>query len=155
MKHIKMTLSMVARSACTTVASAIEEYAAETDWLAAGTIGSTFACSGPGSGWQKNFDVNDYAERALSDDFGATHYIDSSDGRVAESEGDGIAWSDESMVELVAPDAEDACDNLEALKAMVSEIGTHDDLTDMGEWKALRDSLRAGADIFDDVEVLA
>lgn len=69
------------------ISAAIEAKAQESDAIASGIIGPSFACSGPGSGWQKNFDVADYAERALASDYGATSYIDSSDGTMAELAG--------------------------------------------------------------------
>lgn len=78
---MKLSISHIADHG--TIAATIEAIAAEHDSIASGIIGPSFACSGPGSGWQQNYGVSDYAKRALSGDYGASSYIDSSDGTEA------------------------------------------------------------------------
>lgn len=92
------------------ISAAIEAKAQESDAIASGIIGPSFACSGPGSGWQKNFDTSDYAERALASDYGSTSYIDSSDGTMAELAGiqeiEGCQGIDEGDTVLIIREAE-------------------------------------------------
>lgn len=65
--------------------------------------GHTFATSGPGIGWTRNFDCNDYAQAALDMGFLA---IDSDDGRITDvsddwewdNTSDDWEWSPESVV---------------------------------------------------------
>ncbi|OJY94413.1 MAG: hypothetical protein BGP25_05325 [Lysobacterales bacterium 63-13] len=74
----------------------------EHDLYASGDLGGpTFATSGPGLGWSRQFDAMDYAGRALSDEYGAAGYIDAADGRMATlcDEGE-IEWTDQSVVSL-------------------------------------------------------
>lgn len=151
MKNLQITLRDISRA--DSISAAIEEKASESDWLASGVIGQTFACSGPGSGWQQNFDVSDYAARALDDECGATHYIDSADGRVATLDADGdVEWTDDSMVTLVCPSIEDAFDEgyRDEFRAMVAALSDHDH--DAEAWGALRDSLREGGELADLIE---
>lgn len=78
---MKITLSHIVEHG--SISAAIEALCKESDTVASGVIGSSFSCSGPGSGWQRNCDVTDYAARALAGDYGAEGYIDSSDGTEA------------------------------------------------------------------------
>lgn len=136
---MKITISDVGNNNHS-IDEAIEAWAEESDTTASGVIGSSFSTSGPGSGWTKNHDVNDYAARALDDDYGAAQYVDSSDGRVATLDDEGaMSWTDESAVELVCPDEEDALANPKALRAMVEALSTstHTDESDMAKWKEL------------------
>jgi hypothetical protein len=80
---MKITIEHVAENG-NSVSAAIEAACTDHDSIASGVIGPSFATSGPGSGWQRNYDASDYAERALSGDYGASSYIDSSDGWEAE-----------------------------------------------------------------------
>lgn len=78
---MKLSISHIADHG--TIAATIEAIAADHESIASGIIGPSFSCSGPGSGRQQNFGVSDYAKRALSGDYGASSYIDSSDGTEA------------------------------------------------------------------------
>ncbi len=121
------------------VKKAILDYCEESDCVASGSCGPTFVCSGPGSGWQQNFDVNDFAARALSDDYGATSYVDSDDGREATKDEDGeIVWSDDSVVKLLVPSEEEAKENPEALLDMAEALlYYHSPASDKSGWRAL------------------
>jgi len=108
---MKITIEQVAEAG-NNVASAIEAACKDHESIASGVIGPSFACSGPGSGWQRNYDVSDYAKRALSDDYGTSSYIDCSDGWEATLDEDGdVAWSEESVIELVCPSLEEAMES--------------------------------------------
>ena len=114
------------RNITASISTMIEEYAKESDSVASGVIGPSFSCSGPGSGWQKHHDVNDYAERALSDDYGALSYIDSSDGREATLEDGEVVWSAESVVEIELPTVEQALEDMatwEIIKKEAADYG--------------------------------
>lgn len=114
------------RNITASISTMIEEYAKESDSVASGVIGPSFSCSGPGSGWQKNHDVTDYAERALSDDYGALSYIDSSDGRKATLQDGEVVWSAESVVEIELPTVEQALEDMatwEIIKKEAADYG--------------------------------
>lgn len=117
------------------------------DYLASGTVGPSFACSGPGSGWQRNFGASDYAERALSDEVGAAGYVDASDGRLAtlDDEGD-VVWTDDSVVYLIAPTAEETDDDPETAQAMVDAIDSEHCVEGDGDWRLVRALLRVSED---------
>lgn len=86
------------------ISAAIEAKCEASDCIASGVIGPAFSTSGPGSGWSCQYGVRDYAERALADDYGATSYIDSSDGREATlNESGKVVWSEDSEVEIIMP----------------------------------------------------
>lgn len=83
-----------------TIAKAIEVYCQESDEYATGRIGPDFATSGPGSGWSIQFDTQDFAARALDDEYGAIAYVDDEDGTVARLSEEGeVVWSEESEVD--------------------------------------------------------
>ena len=148
MQTIKINISDVVMSD-NSVTSAIHAYAKESDAIASGVVGQSFATSGPGAGWSKQYDESDYAQRALgdSDDGGARYYLDADDGRVAELDASGdVVWSDESMICLVCPDTDDATEYPDALRAMAAALSTHADHSPMSEWRALAKSLRAATD---------
>ena len=113
------------RNITASISTMIEEYAKESDSVASGVIGPSFSCSGPGSGWQTNHDVTDYAERALSDDYGALSYIDSSDGREATLEDGEVVWSEESVVEIELPTVEQALEDMETWKIIKKEAANY------------------------------
>ncbi len=138
---MKITLEQVAENG-NSVSSAIEAACNAHDSIASGMIGPSFACSGPGSGWQRNYDVSDYAERALADDYGASSYIDSGDGREATLDEDGeLEWSDESVIELVCPTLEQAMENRGAYDAMSEALTIHCAETDMDAWETLEEHI--------------
>lgn len=113
------------------ISAAIEARAKDSDSIASGIIGPSFSCSGPGSGWQKNHDVSDYAERALMDDYGAASYIDSDDGREATLDEDGdVVWSDECEVEIEMPSTEEALGMPEAFANMAQDINNYEGQTE-------------------------
>lgn len=142
------------RSADNSVSQAIEKFCSESDEVASGVIGPSFSASGPGPGWSRQHDACDFAARALADDFGARSYVDSADGREAtlDDEGD-VVWSDESVVELVVPDEDDALAHPEALAAMVGALRTHSAESDIPAWEKLVGSIRAAADALSGLEV--
>jgi proteasome lid subunit RPN8/RPN11 len=125
------------RNITASIGFSIEEHARESDTVASGIVGPTFSCSGPGSGWQKNHDVTDYAARALSDDYGALCYIDSSDGRKATLEDGEVVWSEESVVKIELPTVEQALEDMETWEIIKKEAAHYgsdqceiDDLAD-------------------------
>lgn len=133
---MNISLKTIAKLSATSIADAIEKIAQESDTIASGIIGPSFATSGPGSGWSKQFDETDYAKRALADDFGAASYIDSADGREAtlDSEGD-VEWSDESVVEIEMPSLEDALENPDEFAILAKDAASYG--ADAEEWEAL------------------
>lgn len=84
--HVSIDLSDVVKHGG--VEQAILAWASESDDTSSGVIGSSFSCSGPGSGWQKNHDASDYAARALDAGYGAMYYLDEADGRLAKMDGE-------------------------------------------------------------------
>lgn len=138
---MKITLEQVAENG-NSVSSAIEAACKEHNSIASGVIGSSFSTSGLGSGWSKQHDVSDYARRALADDYGASSYIDSSDGREATLDEDGeLEWSDESVIELVCPSLEEAMEWPDAAQAMLDGLTTHCDQTDLDAWETLEEHM--------------
>lgn len=137
------------------VRQAILDYCAESDKVASGEIGPTFSCSGPGSGWQRNHDENDYAARALADDFGAASYVDCDDGREATLDDDGdVVWSDQSVVELVCPDDEDALANPDELANMATAlINYHAHASENKQWQSLLLRIRQAANKIEDIDL--
>lgn len=107
---IQLTIKDIIRSE--TIESAIVDYCKEDHAIASGVIGSSFSTSGPGGGWSRQHSVSDYARRALSDEYGACYYVDSSDGTMAtledeDDEDSDIVWTDESVVSIELPSIED------------------------------------------------
>lgn len=124
------------------IAAAILHACAVDDEIASGTIGPSFACSGPGSGWQVDYDVTDYAERALSDSEeygGALGYIDADDGRMASLDDDGnVEWTDESVVELTAPDDDEIDQDRELVALMLEALEKGQCIEGDGDWDRVR-----------------
>lgn len=149
---IKIDLSDVV--AAGSVESAILAFAENSDEYASGTIGSSFSTSGPGAGWSKTHDSSDFAERALDDEYGALYYVDSEDGRVASKDADGdITWSDESEIELVCPEIEDAIESpKEAAEMAQAVIDTHGAESDKDDWRKLVKAIKEAAEAFDDID---
>ena len=109
------------------ISAAIEEFAKKSDYIASGVIGPSFATSGPGSGWSRQFDETDYAERALKDDFGASSYIDSQDGREAALDENGdLVWSEESVVDIEIPSFAEILENTDAWNEMDKSLVHYD-----------------------------
>ena len=131
------------------VEKAIEARCQRSDTTSSGTIGTAFATSGPGSGWSKEFDVSDYAERAMAG--GALYYVDSQDGRVARSpewedglySGQPIEWSDDSEVEILCPDLDEAREYPNQVEEMAqSVLDYHAAKSDCDAWVNLIQSIR-------------
>lgn len=122
-----------------TITAVIEAIAKEHDTIASGIIGPSFATSGPGPGWSRQYDVSDYAKRALADDYGAGSYIDSEDGREATLDEDGeIEWTEESVIELEIPSLDEALEYPEAYQEMAKgAAGPHACNVHESEWKDL------------------
>jgi hypothetical protein len=109
------------------ISAAIEEFAKKSDYVASGVIGPSFATSGPGSGWSRQFDETDYAERALKDEFGASSYIDSEDGREATLDENGdLVWSEESVVDIEIPSFAEILENTDAWNEMNKSLAHYD-----------------------------
>jgi len=147
---------------------AIVNWSLDDECTSSGDIGSTFSTSGPGAGWSVNHNVNDYARRAVEG--GALYYLDASNGRYVEAEEvddddeedviwcSGVAsrlsdWSDESVVELVVPDLDDAIQYPDALAAMVRSLSVHAAASDLDGWRDLVASIRRASDSLDGVEI--
>jgi len=106
--NIEISVRTLASINVDSIKEAIEEFAEESDEFASGVVGPSFATSGPGSGWSQQFDVTDYAERALAREFGAVYYVDSDDGTYAElDEDDDVVWSEESCLDIDIPTVEE------------------------------------------------
>jgi hypothetical protein len=123
---MKISIHTLAKLNVSSIADAIEEIAREHDSIASGIIGPSFSTSGPGPGWSKQHDCHDYARRALSGDYGAGSYIDSSDGREATlNDEDEIEWSDESVVEIELPTVEQALEDMETWEILRNEAANY------------------------------
>lgn len=151
---MRITLRDVRRAG--SVSAAIEAECESSDSVAAATpaalSGQTFATSGPGPGWSRQFDANDYAARALAD--GAVSAIDPDDGREATLADGEVDWSDESVIELVCPSIEDAVDDPATVAIMVQAvIDHHHAASDCGEWRRLIEAMRAAAAALDDIDL--
>lgn len=106
--NIEISVRTLASLNADSIKEAIEELAEESNEFASGVVGPSFATSGPGSGWSQQFDVTDYAERALADEYGAVYYVDSDDGTYAElDEDDDVVWSEESCLDIDIPTVEE------------------------------------------------
>lgn len=136
MKTIALSVSDVLSAG--SISAAIEAYAAESDTISSGIVGPSFATSGPGSGWQKNYSASDFAARALSDEHGASYYIDSSDGRIAELKAGEVAWSEGSVVELTAPDDEEIADLGRHVRMMIEALDSGHCIEGSGDWAEVR-----------------
>lgn len=133
---MNISITTLRKLSATSIADAIEKIAKEHDSIASGIIGPSFATSGPGPGWSRQYGAADYAKRALADDFGAGSYIDSSDGREATLDDDGDAeWSDESVVEIETPSLEDALENPDEFAILAKDAASYG--ADKEEWEAL------------------
>lgn len=152
--HVSIDIHEVVKHG--TVENAIEAWAKESDTTASGTIGPEFSTSGPGSGWSKTHGAADFAERAVSDGYGALAYIDSSDGRLATRPGwteEGtsgeheIVWSDDSVVEVECPNIEDAIEHPETVREMAQAvIDYHGAESDREAWAKLVKEIQEAAE---------
>ena len=133
---MNISINTLLRLSATSIADAIEKIAQESETIASGIIGPSFSCSGPGPGWSRQYDVTDYAKRALADDYGANSYIDSSDGREATLNDEGeVEWSDESVVEIKTPSLEYALENPDEFAILAKDAASYG--ADAEEWEAL------------------
>jgi hypothetical protein len=159
--HVQIDIDDVVRHG--SVEAAIEAWAEiESRQTASGVIGPEFSTSGPGSGWSKTHDASDFAERAVSDSYGALYYIDSYDGRLASRPGwteEGtsdehpIEWTDESVVEVICPDFDDAMEHPEAVAKMASSVIEHHYAeSDLRAWKMLIQSIQDAAKEIEDID---
>jgi len=131
--------------------------------------GQTFATSGPGSGWTRTFDAGDYASAAIGQDVAASggnpsdsEAIDPEDGRVArgvapeaDEDWDGsVEWSDESIVEVVCPEVEDALEYPETVaKIAEAVIDYHGDRSSRKAWAALIRLIRTAAERLESINL--
>lgn len=146
------------------------------DTTSCGVIGPSFSTSGPGSGWSKQHDEDDFAARAFSE--GALYYLDLDNGKLigcefaedAERDEDGDLpddvhtdiggcqyrigdWSDESVIELVCPTVEDALEHpAEVAEMAQAVIDYHGPESDCKEWADLIDSIKTAAEALDEID---
>lgn len=131
--------------------------------------GQTFATSGPGPGWSRQFSAADYAREAILTDVrmsgcdpSASSAIDPSDGRLAhgvdpddgaEYEGE-IAWEDDSCVHVEVPDVDEAIEHPSLVAEMAqSVIDHHGPESDRAEWRNLVSILRDAAEAMEDIDL--
>jgi len=117
------------------------------DEFATGVIGPSFACSGPGSGWQKAYYITDYAYRALFDNE-ALYYLDLKDGTVAYlDDNNKMQWTKSPVVYFVCPEIEDAIDAPEDTAAMAKAVREIHGVVD--EWEILIAKIQKLSEAFD------
>lgn len=139
MKTTRDNITLNIRDCSDGISKAISEACEVSEYLAAGVIGPSFCCSGPGAGWQANCGPNDYAARALSDEYGAAGYVDVDDGRLATLDDDGeVEWSEGSVVELTAPTADEIDDDRDAAVMMVEALDNGHCIAGQGDWGEAR-----------------
>lgn len=145
------------------VRAALQAWCDESDMTAGGVVGPAFGTSGPGSGWSRTHDEDDFARRALAADYGAAYYLDTTDGRLAQmvdTEDEGgetsqeVEWSDDSVVCLLCPEIDDAIAHPEMVAEMAQAvIDYHGPRSDRAEWKKLIQSIRDAADALADIDL--
>jgi len=159
------------------VEQALHAWCEESDDTSSGVVGPAFSTSGPGSGWSIQHDESDYAQRAIQE--GALYYLDASDGRVVAAEEvaddeqdedgqwpldtfggmDGCRyrmgdWSDDSVVCLVCPDAEEAIEHPRETAAMANAVIEHHRAkSDTAEWHRLIAAIRTAAEALEDIDL--
>lgn len=173
--HVTIDITDVVRAG--SVPQAILAWAEESDDTSSGVVGPAFSTSGPGSGWSRDHDRNDFARRAVVG--GALHYIDEGDGRMISAEevsdderdddgewpddvihdmGGGHSrlgdWTDASVVRVECPSVEDAIHWPGAVAEMAqSVIGYHGPCSDRAAWRALLASIRDAAQAIEDTDI--
>lgn len=156
----RITLSIGYVRTSRTVRAAILSVCDSSDYLASGVIGPSFSTSGPGSGWQRQHGSNDYARRALDDDYGARGYVDADDGRLATLGEDGeVEWTEGSIVHARVPDRDEVDDHPDAAREMLDAVRSGLICGQMSDWAdvaallsvSVDDALaRIGGEIHDD-----
>lgn len=131
--------------------------------------GQTFATSGPGPGRTTEFGPDDYARACIRGercDSGADPSecmaIDPSDGRLATGEdsydedGDwdgGLEWSDDSVVRVERPSADDAVERPALVAEMArSVVDYHGPCSDRAAWRRLIEQIREAAEALEDID---
>lgn len=158
------------------VVPALHAWCDTSDDTSSGVVGPSYSTSGPGSGWSIQHDESDYAQRAIEE--GALCYL-STDGRIVaavevdedERDDDGewpadtfaamdgchyrlCDWSDESIVCLVCPDADDAVEHPHEVAEMAQAvIDYHHYRSDVAEWHRLILAIRTAADVLEDIDL--
>lgn len=150
------------------VQKAIEQWAKDSDDTCSSVVGMEFSTSGPGSGWSRTHDSDDFASQAFRG--GALYYLDSSDGRLkgvegaeegdlgAECDAGGCwytegEWSEHSQVRLEVPEIEDAIHRTKEVAAMVQAvIDHHSYLSNTGGWRRLVEQIREAAEALDGID---
>ena len=151
--HVTIDLNDVMRHG--SVSDAIIALAESDDATFSGIVGPSFSTSGPGAGWSRTHDANDFAERAF--DQGALYYLDADDGRLAaqdEESGkwDG-KWSVDSVVAIEVPNIDDALDRpAEFAELFKAAVETHSACSDVDGFRELIAKCSALADACADVE---
>ena len=158
------------------VVQALHAWCETSDDTSSGVVGPSYSTSGPGSGWSIQYDESDYARRAIVE--GAMYYL-AADGRIVaaarvdEDERDGddqwptdtfpamdgchyrlCDWTDESVVCLVCPDADDAVEYpRETAEMAQAVIDYHHYRSDVTEWHRLILAIRTAADVLGDIDL--
>ena len=171
--QIKIRLEDVVREG--SIVAAIYKWCDESCEVSCGVIGQSFATSGPGAGFTKQFDCNDYALRAFEG--GAMHYVDPEDGRMKSYmpyDGDELEdgaelpdgvyldmngdlytvsqWTSGSVVCLQCPDLFDAIEHPKESAVMAMDvIETHCDESDFDEWQSLVVAIKKLAEAFENI----
>ena len=120
--------------------------------------GQTFATSGPGSGWAREFTAYDYAAAAIKKDVAnsgckpsESRVIDPEDGRmghgVDDRSGD-VEWEDESSVLLFAPTLNEAAVHIDAFEKMWEKRDSYS-VENSKAWDQLAEKIKALAAIVD------
>ena len=120
--------------------------------------GQTFATSGPGSGWAREFTAYDYAAAAIKKDVAnsgckpsESRVIDPEDGRmghgVDDRSGD-VEWDDESSVLLFAPTLDEAAVHIDAFEKMWEKRDSYG-VENSKAWDQLAEKIKALAAIVD------
>lgn len=162
------------------VSQAIIAWCERSDDTSSGIVGPSFSTSGPGSGWSRQHDADDFAQRAIEE--GALYYLDASDGRLIEAEEvsedecdedgewptdtfsamDGCRyrryrlteWSENSVVCLTCPDVEEAIEHPHEVAEMAQAvIDYHSAESDTGAWRDLIAGIRTAAAALDGIDL--
>lgn len=155
--HVTIDLDDVIRAGG--VDQALAAWCEASDDTSCGVVGPSFSTSGPGSGWSKQHDASDFAERAMYG--GALYYLDTDDGRLALSpewtddlyEGQDIEWSEDSVVRIECPTADEALEQPVLVAEMAQAvIDYHGPESDRKAWRSLLEQIKAAAEAFDDID---
>jgi hypothetical protein len=147
---MKLKLSIAEIKSAGSIASAIEAQAANSNTFASSAIGPVFPPAGPDLGWSPSKKATALAKRSLAG--GVQYFINSSNGRMAELNGDGeVEWSEETAIEVDLPedansDATSSSfvdENRDVLELILAAFNTRFCWVGDGEWDDIRCLLMA------------